>query len=82
MFRVFEIIAFEHISGISLIYDKNTCEGQSTCYQAVLRLHIWVKEMFSNSTCLTLMEIQDESAAVLVCAVIVTREHVDSPKVF
>ena len=28
------------------------------------------------------MEIQDESAAVLVCAVIVTREHVDSPKMF
>ena len=38
--------------------------------------------MFSNSICLALMEIQDESAAVLISAVTVTRENVDSPKVF
>ena len=52
------------------------------CYQTVLRFHIWLKETFSNSVCLALIENEDESAAVLVLAVFITREHVDSPKVF
>ena len=38
--------------------------------------------MFSNSIILGLMENSGESTAVLISAVIVTREHVDSPKVF
>ena len=52
------------------------------CYQTVLRFHICLKEMFSNLIFLGLMENFDESAAVLISAVIVTSEHVDSPKVF
>ena len=46
MFRVFEIMAFEHVGGISLSYDENTCDPQSTCYQTVPRLHIWLEEIF------------------------------------
>ena len=38
--------------------------------------------MFSISICLGVMENEDESDAVLISAVIVTREHVDFPKVF
>ena len=56
MFRDFEIMAFEHVSGIFLKHDKNTCERQSTCYQTVLRFHILLKEVFSNSICLDLIE--------------------------
>ena len=82
MLRVFEIMAFEHIAGISLNYDKNTCDRQSTCYQTVLRFYIWLKEMFSNSICLGLTEDHGESVAVLISAVFVTREHLDWPKVF
>ena len=82
MFRVFQIMAFEHVSGISLNYDKQTCERQSTCCQTVLRSQIWLKEMFSNSICIGLMENLAESAAVLILAVFVTRQHVDSPEMF
>ena len=82
MFSVFEIIAFEHVSGISLNYDENIYGRQSTCYETVLRLHIWLKKMFCKWICLGLMENEGESGAVLVSAVIVNREHLDSGKVF
>ena len=75
-------MAFKHVWGISLNYDENTCELQLMCYQTVLRFNIWLKEMFCNSTCLGLIENYDESAAMLISAVIFTSENVDSPKVF
>ena len=56
MFWAFERMAFEHVWGISVNYDKNTWDGQSTCYETVLRFYIRLKEMFSNSICLGLME--------------------------
>ena len=40
MFAIFEIMALEHVAENSLNYDENTCDGQSTCYQKVLRLQI------------------------------------------
>ena len=40
MFTVFEIMAFEYDAEISLSYDENTCDRQSTRYQTVLRFHI------------------------------------------
>ena len=75
-------MAFEHFSRISLNYDKNTRERESMCYETVLIFHIWLKEIFSNSICLGSVENKDEGAAVLILAVIVTGEHVDSQKVF
>ena len=56
MFSVFETVAFEHVSGISLNIDKNTCEPQSMCYETVLRFNIWIKEMVSNSIVFVIME--------------------------
>ena len=56
MFKVFEIMAFENVAGISLNYDENKCDRQSTYYQTFPRFHIWVEEMFSNSIFLGLME--------------------------
>ena len=56
MFRVFEIMVFEHADGISFHYDDNTCDRQSMCYQTVLRFHIWLKEMFCNNIYLGFME--------------------------
>ena len=81
-FRVFQIMAFEHVSGISRNYHENTCERHSTCYQTVLRFHIWLKEIFSNSICRGLMENSDESATVLISAMFVSRGYIDSPKMF
>ena len=52
------------------------------CYQIVMKFNISQKEIFCNWICFGLMEIYDVSAAVLISAVIVTREHVESPKVF
>ena len=75
-------MAFEHIAGMCLNYDENGFERQSTFYQAVLRFHIWLKEMFPNSNFCGLMENYDESAGVLFSPVFFSREHIDSPKVF
>ena len=55
-FRVFEIMAFEHVPGIYVNYDKQTCERQSRCYETVLTFHISLKDMFSNSICLGFFE--------------------------
>ena len=55
MFPVFEIMAFEHVAGISFNYDENTCDRQSTCSQIVLRFQILLTEMISDSVCLWLM---------------------------
>ena len=75
-------MAFHHVSRIFLNYDENIWERQSTCYQTVLKFNTSQKEIFSNWICLDLMEIDDVSTVVLISAVIVTREHVDSPKLF
>ena len=40
MFTDFEIMAFEHVLGISRNYDENIWERHSTCYETVLRIHI------------------------------------------
>ena len=56
IFRDFETMAFQHVSGISLNFDENIWKRQSTCYQTVLKFHISQKEMFSNWICLGLME--------------------------
>ena len=74
-------MAFEHVAGISLNYDKQICERQSTCYQKVLRFHIWLKAIFSDWRFFGLTKKLDESAAVLISAVFFTREHVHSPQV-
>ena len=78
MNRVSVIMAFEHVSEISLNYDENACELKSKCYQKVLRFHIRLKGMLSNSICLGLMKNKDENAAVLISAVFLTGEAFDS----
>ena len=81
-FMAFEIMAFEHVAGFSLNYDENTCDRQLTCYETVLLFHGWLEEMLSNSICLVLTESPDESAAVPIWAVFVTRKQVDWLNVF
>ena len=47
MFRVFEIIVFEHVTGISLTYDENTSDQQSTCYQKSPKIsHLTKRSVF------------------------------------
>ena len=75
-------MAFHYVSRISVNYDENISARQSTCYQTVPKFYISQKEMFCNCICLGLMENWDVSGAVLIWPVIVTREHVDSSKVF
>ena len=64
MFPLSQIIGFESVAGIYLIYDENTCDRQSTCYQTVVRFRIWQREMFSNSIFPTLIENWDKGAVV------------------
>ena len=40
MVAVFETMAFEHVAGNSVNYNENTCDGQSTCYQTVLKFQV------------------------------------------
>ena len=47
------------------------------CYQAVVRIQIWVTEMFLKSMCIRLMEIYDKSASMVTSAVFNKRKHVD-----
>ena len=82
MFSVSEIIAFEPVERISLIYDESTCDLHSTFYQAVLGFQIWLREMFSDSICLRLMENWDKSALVQVEEVFGATEHVYCGRVF
>ena len=47
-------MAFEDHAGISLFYDKNTCDRQSTCNQTLLKFQIRLTEIktgaFGHST--------------------------------
>ena len=49
MFLVCVIMAFEPFARSYLYYEENSSNRQSTCYQTVIRSHIWLREMFSNS---------------------------------
>ena len=80
MLMVFEITAFKHVARTSVNSDENTFYRQSACSQTVLRFHICLREMLSNSLSLGLIGYYDESAALLISAVFLTLEHVDSPK--
>ena len=75
-------MAFKDVAGISLNSDKKTCDRQSTCYQTALGFHVWPKEMFPNSIWLGIIKNYDEKADVLISAVFVTHQYVDSWKVF
>ena len=55
-FLVLKITAFEHTPGIFLQSDEKTCGRLSTCWKTLLRFQIWLRQLFSNSICLTLME--------------------------
>ena len=63
-FSILGVMAFEGVKVISLIYDKNTCDRQSTCYQTVLRFQTWLTGMFSNSICPGLMQNYDKGASL------------------
>ena len=65
-----------------LLHNANTWDRQSNCYQTVLTLQTWLTEMFSNSTCLRLMEIYDKSASIVTSLVFNIRQQFDSTRVF
>ena len=66
MLRVFEIMAFKDVVGIFLNSDEKICDPQSTCYQKVPGFQICLKNMFSNSVSLDIMENYDKRVAVLI----------------
>ena len=71
-------MAFKYVPGASLNSDNNAFFQESTCYQTVLRFHICLKKTFSYSICHGFIEYQNESAAVLILAVFVNHQDVDS----
>ena len=81
-FFVVGIIAFKPVGGISLIYDKNICDRQSTFYQRVLGFRIRLREIFYTSICPRLKENWDKCAAVELSAVPGTREEFGFGRVF
>ena len=63
---VLKIYAFELVARNSLNSDENTCDRPSTGENTVLRFRISLREIFSNSICLTLIEHYVKGAAVLI----------------
>ena len=61
IFLVFKIIAFGVWSTNSQNPEEDTCYRQSICYQAVVRVKISLKEIFSKSCFLRVMKKRDES---------------------
>ena len=62
--------------------DKNMCDRESTCYQAILKSQIRLTEIFSNLVFLGSLESCDRNAAMVVSEVLNIREHVDCGRVF
>ena len=58
---VFKIIAFESGSTNSHSPEEDTCHWQSITYQATLRFQISVREIFSKSGSLRVLEKYDET---------------------
>ena len=58
---VFKIIAFELGSTNSHSPEEDTCHWQSITYQATLRFQISVREIFSKSGSLRVLEKYDET---------------------
>ena len=81
VFLILEIWAFESVPWIYLHYGENTCDQQSACYQTVLRFQIWLRDIFSNSISLELMESLEKSAAMQILSVSATSEQADSRRV-
>ena len=56
MLTVLRKIAFEFVVVVPVNYDKNACDGLSTCKKAVIRFQTRLRVMIQNSFYLILME--------------------------
>ena len=70
---IFEKMPFEFVARNYAHCNGNTCYGQSTCEQTVLRFHIRLMQTFSNSIYPKCMEKKHNSGALLISAVFGTR---------
>ena len=66
---LFEIKAFEFVLRKSAFSDGNTCHRESTCYQTLWKFQMWLRQTFSNSIYLEVVEKEENSDAVLTSAV-------------
>ena len=66
-------MGFELVARNCAHCNGNTCYGQSTCEQTVLRFQIRLLQTSSNSIYPKRMEKQDNSGALLISAVFGTR---------
>ena len=78
IFWILEIMAFQAFEGTYVYHEDDSCDRQLTCDKRVLRLQIWLKENFSNSICLGLIESYDQRSTLQILRVLGTREDLDS----
>ena len=62
MFSAFKKIAFEKLTSNSHSPEQDTCKGQSMCQQTPLWFQTSMREIFSESFLLRVMEKYDKSA--------------------
>ena len=61
-FSVLKIIAFESGTTNSHNRKQDICHWQPMCYETTIKLNISLREIFSKSDCLGVMEKYEESA--------------------
>ena len=64
MLLFLKLIALKLVAGISIYFDKNTCDRSSRSYKTVLALQIRLTDMTHNSLCLILIASWDKGAVV------------------
>ena len=69
MLMVLKINALEVLAGVSVNYEKNTCDWPSTRKKAVLIIQIPLRDMIHNSISLILLEHSHKNATVQTLAV-------------
>ena len=81
-FLVLKILAFELGKTNSHNPEEDTCHWQSMFYETPLRINISLREIFSKSGSLRLMEKYHQSALMTILQEFGTPSHVDAQKMF
>ena len=81
-FFVFQIIAFELGVTNSCNLEQDICHQLSLCQETPLRFHLKLREIFSKSISLRMMEKHDKCAVSKILQVFGPLSHVDCQSLF
>ena len=79
---LYEIIASQLVPLNCLYHEQNTCHGYSMCQQSVLGYYISLRETFSDSMSLKVINKYDKGAVVQISRVFGIVDHVPCRRAF